>query len=92
MYLYCINIHTHGSLLFLICNDLLQRDLGIIPNISNFVELLPKFGYFFLLIIAHMFFFLLSFKVLFGLLLNEKKKKIINNNEQCNFCNIIRDC
>ena len=49
----------HGSLLFLICNDLLQRDLGIKPTISNFVELLPKFGYFFLLIIVHTFFLLL---------------------------------
>ena len=44
-------------LLVLICNDLLQRDLGIKPIISNFVELLPKFGYFFLLIIVHKFSF-----------------------------------
>ena len=32
MYLYCINFHKHGSLLFLISNDLLQRDLGITVN------------------------------------------------------------
>ena len=38
-------------------NNLLQRDLGIKPIISNFVELLPKFGYFFFLIIVHTFFF-----------------------------------
>ena len=43
--MYCINFHRHGSLLFLKCNDLLQRDWGIKPIISNFVELLPKFGY-----------------------------------------------
>ena len=54
-------------------NDLLQLDLSIKPTISNFVEFLPKFGYFFLLIIAR-FLFLLSLQVLFGLLLNEKKK------------------
>ena len=47
MYLHCIDFHRRGSLLFLKCNDLLQRDLGIKPIISNFVELLPKFGYFF---------------------------------------------
>ena len=57
MYLHCITFHRQGSLLFLICNDLLQRDLGIKPIISNFVESLPKFGYFFLLIIVHTFFF-----------------------------------
>ena len=47
MYLYRTNFHRHGSLSFLICNDLLQGDLGIKPIISNFVELLPKFRYFF---------------------------------------------
>ena len=57
MHLYCINFYRHGSLLFLICNDLLQRDLGIKPIISNFVELLPRSGYFFLLIIVYTFFF-----------------------------------
>ena len=41
MYSYCINFHRYGSLLFLICidNDLLQRDLGIKPIISHFVEI-----------------------------------------------------
>ena len=63
MYLYCINFRRHGLLLFLICNDLLQRDLGIKPTISNFVELLPKFGYFFLLIIVLTFFFCFAFVV-----------------------------
>ena len=63
MYLYCINFHSHGSLLFLICNDLLQRDLGIKPITSNFVELLPKFGYFFFLIIVHTFFVCFAFVV-----------------------------
>ena len=57
MYLYCINFHRHGSLLFLICYDLLQRNLGIKPIILNFLELLPKFEYFFLLIIVHTFCF-----------------------------------
>ena len=60
MYLYCINFHRHGSMLFLICNDLLQRDLSIKPIISNFVEMLLKFGYFFVLIIVYTFIFLLS--------------------------------
>ena len=77
MYLYCINFHRHGSLLFLIRNDLLQRDLGMKPIISNFVELLPKFGYFFLLIIVHMFFFAFVLGCHFfrrcGLLLKRKK-------------------
>ena len=53
MYLYCINFHGHDSLLFLLCNDLLHRDLGIKPIMSHFVESLPKFGYFFFLIIVH---------------------------------------
>ena len=79
MYLYCINFHRHGSLLFLICNDLLQRDLRIKPIISNFVELLPKFGYFFLLIIVHTFFFCFAFVV--GFVWVIVKKKSYHNNE-----------
>ena len=90
MHLYCIN--RRGSLLFLICNDLLQRDLGIKLIISNFVELLLKSGYFFLLIIVHKFFFCFRFRFCSVIVRRKKKKKIINNIEQCNFCNIIRDC
>ena len=66
MYFYCMNFHKHGSLLFWKCNDLLQRDLGIKPIISNFVELLPKFGYFFLLIIVHTFSFFFCFAFVVG--------------------------
>ena len=61
-------------------NDLLQRDLGVKPIISNFVELLPKFGYFFLLIIVHVFPFIsFCFRFKFVRVTVKWKKNIYNN-------------